>query len=206
MRADPSPAHLPVLLVEDDRLFAATLRLGLEAAGLQVVLAPSAEDALKFLETATVRLAIIDEGLPGCSGIEFATHLRERYGLPFIFLTACNKQDCVERAIGEGALAYLVKPVDVAQLLPMISTALARSAELGGLKANRDQLQSALDQERDISIATGIVMARLDIDHRAAFELLRRAARSSRRKLADVARELILNRGTALHPETCPTP
>ncbi len=203
MRADPTPAALPVLLVEDDRLFAATLRLGLEAAGLQVCLAPSAEDALNLLETVTVSLAIIDEGLPGCSGVEFAARLRERHGLPFIFLTACSNSGCVERAIGEGALAYLVKPVDVAQLLPMIFTAMARSAELADLRANRDQLQSALDQERDISVATGIVMARLDIEHRAAFDLLRRAARSSRRKLADVARELIVSRGSALQHETC---
>lgn len=203
MRADPLTTVLPVLLVEDDRLFAATLRLGLEAAGLQVYLAPSAEDALALLDTVAVRLAIIDEGLPGCSGVEFAARLRERHGLPFIFLTACNSSACVERAIGEGALAFLVKPVDVAQLLPMISTALARSAELADLRANRDQLQSALDQERDISIATGIVMARLNIDHQAAFELLRRAARSSRRKLAEVARELVVSRGTALQHETC---
>ena len=202
MRADPVPT-LPVLLVEDDRLFAATLRLGLEAAGLQVFLAPSAEDALNLLETVTVSLAIIDEGLPGCSGVEFAARLRERHGLPFIFLTACNQTGCIERAIGEGALAYLVKPVDVAQLLPMIFTAMARSAELADLRANRDQLQSALDQERDISVATGIVMARLDIEHRAAFDLLRRSARSSRRKLADVARELIVSRGSALQHETC---
>ncbi len=203
MRADSLPAALPVLLVEDDRLFAATLRLGLESAGLQVFLAPSAEDALNLLDAVTVRLAIIDEGLPGCSGVEFAALLRERHGLPFIFLTACNNSGCIERAIGEGALAYLVKPVDVAQLLPMIFTAMARSAELADLRANRDQLQSALDQERDISVATGIVMARLDIDHRAAFELLRRAARSRRRKLADVARELIVSRGSALQHETC---
>ena len=202
MRADPVPA-LPVLLVEDDRLFAATLRLGLEAAGLQVFLAPSAEDALNLLDSVTVGLAIIDEGLPGCSGVEFAARLRERHGLPFIFLTACNQTGCIERAIGEGALAYLVKPVDVAQLLPMIFTAVARSAELADLRANRDQLQSALDQERDISVATGIVMARLDIEHRAAFDLLRRSARSSRRKLADVARELIVSRGSALQHETC---
>lgn len=151
MRADPVPA-LPVLLVEDDRLFAATLRLGLEAAGLQVFLAPSAEDALNLLDSVTVGLAIIDEGLPGCSGVEFAARLRERHGLPFIFLTACNQTGCIERAIGEGALAYLVKPVDVAQLLPMIFTAMARS---------------------------------------------------SRRKLADVARELIVSRGSALQHETC---
>ena len=202
MRADPVPA-LPVLLVEDDRLFAATLRLGLEAAGLQVFLAPSAEDALNLLDSVTAGLAIIDEGLPGCSGVEFAARLRERHGLPFIFLTACNQTGCIERAIGEGALAYLVKPVDVAQLLPMIFTAMARSAELADLRANRDQLQSALDQERDISVATGIVMARLDIEHRAAFDLLRRSARSSRRKLADVARELIVSRGSALQHETC---
>jgi response regulator NasT len=92
----------------------------------------------------------------------------------------------------------MVKPVNVAQLLPMIATVLARNADLAKLRKTRDQLQTALDQERDVSIATGIVMARTGLDRLEAFELLRRAARSSRRKLADVAHDLIANRGASL--------
>ena len=79
-----------------------------------------------------------------------------------------------------------------------IATAIARGTELKALRTTRDQLQTALNQERDISIATGMVMVRLDLDRAGAFEFLRRQARSSRRKLGEVAHELIGNRGATL--------
>jgi response regulator NasT len=198
MCPDNPPLRYRLLLVEDDRLFSAALSLSLEAAGHAVTSTPSTEDALEVLAHHSFDLVIIDEGLPGCSGLDLAAILRERFRLPFFFLTGCDRGACIERAIGEGALAYLLKPVDVAQLITTIATVLARSADLADLRKTRDQLQTALDQERDVSIATGIVMARVGLDRAEAFEFLRRAARSSRRKLADVARELIENRGTAL--------
>jgi response regulator NasT len=192
----PEASRPRILLVEDERLFAATLGLGLEAAGYAVTIAASAEDALALLPERSFDLAILDEWLPGRSGLGLATILREEFHLAFIFLTACDTG--AQRAIGEGALAYLVKPVDVAQLLPMVATALARSVERARLQETRDQLQSAVDQQRDVSVATGLIMARMDMDLPESFELLRRAARASRRPLADVARELIANRGTVL--------
>jgi response regulator NasT len=198
MCPDQPPFRNRLLLVEDDRLYSATLSLGLEAAGHAVTSTTSAEGALEVLATDRFDLAIIDEHLPGRSGLELAPMLRERFGLAFFFLTGCDHDACVDRAIGEGTLAYMVKPVNVAQLLPMIATVLARNADLAKLRKTRDQLQTALDQERDVSIATGIVMARTGLDRLEAFELLRRAARSSRRKLADVAHDLIANRGASL--------
>lgn len=204
MCPDNLPLRYRLLLVEDDRLFSATLSLGLEAAGHAVTIAANAESALEVLARERFDLAIVDEGLPGSSGLDLAAVLRERFQLPFFFLTACDYDLCVERAIGEGALAYLVKPVNVAQLIPMIATVLARSADLANLRKTRDQLQTALDQERDVSIATGIIIARMSLDRPEAFEFLRRAARSSRRKLADVARDLIENRGAALKTDTLP--
>lgn len=198
MCPDNLPFRHHLLLVEDDRLFSATLSLALEDAGYAVTVTATTGEALDVLAQHSFELAIVDEGLPGGSGLDLAPLLRERFHVPFFFLTGSDLGACVDRAIGEGALAYLVKPVNVAQLKPMIATALARSADLAGLRKTRNQLQTALDQERDVSIATGIVMARVDLGRAEAFEFLRRAARSSRRKLADVAHDLIESRGSAL--------
>jgi response regulator NasT len=52
-------------------------------------------------------------------------------------------------------------------------------------------LQTALDLERDISVAVGITMAEHRLSRDQAFKRLRAAARSQRRRLADVAAELI---------------
>jgi two-component system, response regulator PdtaR len=198
MCPDQPPCCYQLLLVDDDRPFSATLSLGLEAAGHAVTSTASAEDALEVLAHNSFDLAIIAERLTGGSGLDLAPILRERFGLAFLFLADNDHGTGVARAIGEGALAYLVKPVSVAQLLPMIATVLARNADLAELRKTRDQLQTALDQERDVSIAIGIIIARMGLNRPDAFEFLRRAARSGRRKLADVARDLIESRGAAL--------
>mgnify|MGYP006184208731 CR=1 FL=1 len=104
---DTSPQ---LLLVEDDRLNAATLGDGLRAHGYGVHVARSAEEALALLGTTRIDLVILDEKLPGMTGLEFAAVLREHHGLPLIFLTAFGDPGRVRSAIERGALAYLVKP------------------------------------------------------------------------------------------------
>jgi two-component system, response regulator PdtaR len=198
MCPDQPPCCYRLLLVDDDRPFSATLRLGLEAAGHLVTCTASVADTLEVLVHSRFDLAIIEESLTGGPCVDLAPMLRERFDLPVLILSRCDHHTRVARAIDEGALAYLLKPVSVTQLLPMIATALARNADLAALRKTCNQLQTALDQERDVSIATGIIIARMGLDRSEAFEFLRRAARSSRRKLADVARDLIGNHGAAL--------
>jgi AmiR/NasT family two-component response regulator len=52
-------------------------------------------------------------------------------------------------------------------------------------------LQAALDNEREISIAVGITMMQYRLERRAAFELVRNAARKRRIKLVDLAKDII---------------
>lgn len=185
---DTSPQ---LLLVEDDRLNAATLGEGLRAHGYGVHVARSAEEALALLGTTRFDLVILDEKLPGMTGLEFAAVLREHHGLPLIFLTAFGDPGRVRSAIERGALAYLVKPIDVEQLLSNVRTALARSEELRQLRSTGQNLQRALDERREISIAVGILMERLRIDRQPAFEMLRKTARAQRRRIADVAKDMM---------------
>ena len=180
-----------LLLVEDDRLISATLSAGLCEHGYQVSTSRSAEEALPLLADGAFDLAILDEQLPGMSGLEFAALLNEQLSLPVIFLTAFGDPGRVRSAVERGALGYLVKPIDVAQLLPTLRTALARSEDLRRLHRNGQNLQRALDERREISIAVGILMERLRIERQPAFEMLRKTARTQRRKIEDVARDLM---------------
>lgn len=189
---DEEPDQRPsLLLVEDDRLVSATLAAGLRDHGYRVTTARSAEDALPQLADDSFDLAILDEQLPGMTGLEFAALLNEQLSLPVIFLTAFGDPGRVRSAVERGALGYLVKPIDVEQLLPTLRTALARSEDLRRLHRTGQNLQRALDERREISIAVGILMERLRIDRQPAFEVLRKTARTQRRKIEDVARELM---------------
>ncbi len=108
-----------------------------------------------------------------------------------MLLTAYSDQLIVEQAAAYGALGYLVKPVDTRQLVPAIEAALARATELRSLRMTGQQLQNALNSEREISVAVGITMVQYRLGRKAAFDLLRKTARNQRRKLAELAIEII---------------
>jgi len=191
-----------ILLVDDDRLVLSTLSSGLSRAGYSVNTAESVNDAEAFLASGErPDLAILDVNMPGRSGLELAERLHSFDHIPFMLLTAYSDREIVDRATVCGALGYLVKPVDTPQLLPAIKAAFARAKDIQSLQATGRQLQEALDNEREISIAIGITMMQYRLDRKAAFELLRKTARSQNRKLAELAADVIkasetLNLGT----------
>lgn len=136
-------------------------------------------------------LALLDMRLPGMSGLEVARRLREETQVPFLFLSAYADEDLVQQASEHGALGYLVKPLDTPQIIAPIETALARAREIRALRASESQLTVALAGARDISTAVGVIMERNRCTQDAAFERLRGSARAQRRKVTDLAVEVI---------------
>jgi AmiR/NasT family two-component response regulator len=181
-----------LLLVDDDRLVLATLARGLQQAGYGVTTAESTEEVEALLASGErPDLAILDIRMSGADGLHLAQRLRELDHIPFMMLSAYSDPSMIDEATRHGALAYLVKPLDIVQLVPSIEAALSRANELQSLRETRQRLQAALDAERDISVAVGITMMQHRLERRAAFELLRKTARSRRSKLAEVAAEII---------------
>jgi two-component system, response regulator PdtaR len=191
---DLAKAHL--LLVDDERLVISTLTHGLQQVGYRISSAESAEEA-EILLAGGVRpdLAILDIRMQGQDGLYLARRLHELDHIPFIMFSAYSEQAMIDQATQAGALGYLVKPLDVTQMVPAIEAALARANELQDLRTTRLQLQAALDSERDISIAVGICMVQQGLNRKNAFEWLRKSARSQRCKLGEMASELIQTTG-----------
>lgn len=186
-----------LLVVEDDRLVLSMIASGLTHAGYCVTTAESSEDAEAWLASGErPDLAILDVRMPGQGGLDLARRLHELDHIPFMMLSAYSDAQTVEQATRCGALGYAVKPQDIPQLVPAIESALARANELQGLRETRRQLQLALDGERNISVATGIVMMEHRLKRGDAFALLRDSARKQRRKLADLADEVVQARET----------
>ncbi|MBI2510005.1 MAG: response regulator [Betaproteobacteria bacterium] len=179
-----------LLVVDDDRLVLAALTEGLRAAGYRVTGAASGEDALAMAGRDAPDLALLDVRMPGMSGIEVGSRLREA-GVPFLFLSAYGDWDIVRQAAEEGSLGYLVKPLDIRQIVPSIEAALTRAREIRKLRESEAQLTTALAGSREISMAVGLLMMRDRLDRKQAFELLRSHARAQRRAMGEIAGELL---------------
>jgi two-component system, response regulator PdtaR len=193
MNASKQQTHpaVRILLVDDDRLSLAITGEGLGKQGYLVETTLDGHEALTLCKQNPPDLAILDVRMPGKSGIDVARELRTTTDVPYLFLSAYGESDIVKIAVEEGALGYLMKPIDVPQIVPTIEAALARARELRAMREREAQLHTALVAGRESSIAVGLLMERYRLDRATAFEALRLNARSQRRKLEEVAADMV---------------
>lgn len=103
-----------ILIVEDNPVIAEDLsaymkEFGYEPAGIAV----NADEALKLLRQNSADLVLLDVGLEGeIDGIQLALLIRDKFEVPFIFLTAFYDDKTIERIKETRPNAYLVKPID----------------------------------------------------------------------------------------------
>jgi response regulator NasT len=192
MSASVPPRRL-VLLVDDDPLLLDYLNTVLDHAGYDTVTAGSAAEALQRVaeREADIALALLDISMPGMSGLDLARRLKEHTSVAFMFLSSVDDAETARQAASHGAVGFLVKPVDAARLLPAFESALARADEIRQLRRTEANLNAALAAGRETSLAVGLLMARFQTDRNTAFEVLRDHARSNRRKINEVAEQLV---------------
>lgn len=187
---ETAAAHL-ILIVDDDTLTSQLVAHVLEAVGYQTMLATSGEQAMQMAVDHQPDLVSLDVEMPGMSGLEVGRHLKEQTAIPFMFVSSHSELDVVKQALAHGAIGYLTKPFETAQILPAFGAALARADDIRRLMRTEINLTNALASGRETSMAVGLLMAKFQIDRDHAFEGLREFARSNRRKINDVARQLL---------------
>jgi FixJ family two-component response regulator len=108
---------------------------------------------------------VLDLELPGLSGLELQRTLeQEASALPIIFLTGRGNIASSVQAMKHGAVDFLTKPVDDADLIAAIRDALARSQALRLERSERDRAQKSLSSltERERQVLERIVAGRLN--------------------------------------------
>jgi two-component system, cell cycle response regulator DivK len=104
----------PILLVEDDEETRFAYRSLLEHAGWRVYEAADGEQALRMVDSALPRVAVIDISIPGVDGWEMTRRLKvdERTrNVPVLLVTGHALDEDRQRARDLGCAGYLVKPV-----------------------------------------------------------------------------------------------
>jgi response regulator NasT len=194
----PASSRRLILLVDDDTFLLDYIATVLRQAGYDTVVAASAAEALQRIaereaahQEPGFALALLDISMPGMSGLELARRLKEHAEVPFMFLSAVDDAETARQAASHGAVGFVVKPVDAARLLPAFEAALARADEIRQLRRTEANLNAALAAGRETSLAVGLLMARYQTDRNTAFEVLRDHARARRRKMNEVAEQIV---------------
>ena len=125
-----SAAKPVVLVVEDDAAIRRGLIDSLRFAGYQVIETGDGMEAQRILRGTELDLVLLDVALPGRSGFELLTELRDsRPTLPVIMVTARGAEEDRVRGLRSGADDYVVKPFSSSELLARVEAVLRRSAE-----------------------------------------------------------------------------
>jgi FixJ family two-component response regulator len=161
-----------VFVVDDDPLVLRALERMLRTEGFAVEVFASATALLERLPYDGVACVLTDLQMPGVSGLDFQDTLRARgQTMPIVFLTGHGDVPSTARAMREGAIDFLEKPVDESRLLDAITRALARASAVHERRlADREtaaRLARLTKREREV----GELVARGLLNKQIAFEL-----------------------------------
>ena len=185
----------------------ATLAHGLSQAGYGVIDADNGDDAILLAREHKPDLALLDIRMEGKSGFDVAAYLRDVCHMPFMFLSAFTDDDTVRQVKALGAVAYLVKPLDIRQIVPAVEAAFA-NLQAGRINGNQTATnpgpaaRSAASQlaaaesgehvlEQIVALAVGVLMHRFSLGRGAALDRLKRMAATERTPLAEQAEKLV---------------
>jgi response regulator NasT len=182
-----------ILVVDDDRLVLATVAHGLSQAGYRVIDADNGDEAILLARQHKPDLALLDIRMEGMSGFDVAEYLRDHLHVPFMFLSAFADDETLQKVKALGAVAYLVKPLDIGQILPAVAAA------INGVQARSvppvlaaPPAAAAGDAALDpVPLAVGVLMHRYSLQRATALERLRRLAADEQRSLHDQALRLV---------------
>ena len=183
--------NLRVLIADEDEAKLDGLRKTLEGLGHEVVpFAVSVAEAAELISREDPSLTIVMVHKDDDHALSLISEAVEFASGPVIATVRDGDADFLARAAEHGISAY-VEGTNPQSVQGAIEVALRRYREREQLAGKVDQLEGALQRRIVIERAKGILMERHTLDERGAFDLLRDHARSTSRRVVDVAQAVV---------------
>jgi response regulator NasT len=137
-------------------------------------------------------LIITDIRMPDGDGLNAAKQVASQRFIPVILFTAFHDSAILQQAADAHVFAYLVKPIERDQLESAIAIAWQRFEQFQRLQQETSDLRQALEDRKVIEKAKGILMKNRQLDEDAAFRRLQKLSRDENKKMAEIARMIVL--------------
>jgi response regulator NasT len=183
---------LRVILVDDERERAESVRTALDANGFQVVaILPTGAALESQVRALAADIIICDIDAPDRDTLEDMGRVSLDQLRPVIMFAQDGKPETIKAAIEAGLAAYVVDGLKPERVRPVVDVAIARFAQFQELRSELDKARTTLAERKLVERAKGILMKRRSIDEAAAHALMRRMAMDQKLRLIDIANKII---------------
>ena len=162
------------VLIVDDAIFMQKVASGMLSVKYETITASSGAEALELYEKEKPDLILSDLIMPGMTGLELQQALQERYteNIPFMFMTADEREENESRGLESGAMDYIRKPFNKDVLLRRVDNIIRHVERIEGLKmvAETDPMTGLLNKAcaqttlADVCRTAGGVLMMVDLD------------------------------------------
>lgn len=121
-----------ILIVEDDRMIAESVKNHLETWGYEAVIAEHFQNILEDVTSSAPDLILLDITLPSYNGFYWCREIRKLFKMPIIFLSSASDNMNIVMAMDMGGDDFIAKPFDMAALTAKIGAMLRRSYSFSG--------------------------------------------------------------------------
>jgi DNA-binding response OmpR family regulator len=127
---------ISILIADDEEDIADLIAIHLEKEGYHVIKVSDGQEAVRVVETQSIDLLILDIMMPKMDGYEVTRHIRERYNMPIIFLSAKTSDFDKVQGLVIGADDYMTKPFTTIELVARVNAQLRRFMKLNQPKTD----------------------------------------------------------------------
>ncbi len=113
-----------ILIVENEETVASTIQEYLEIVGYQSLVANTAGEAIKALNTSNIDMVITDINLGGMDGLDLTEEVKKEHNVDVIVMTGYTEEYSYESVIGKGASDLIFKPIRFEELVLRIKRVL----------------------------------------------------------------------------------
>lgn len=190
--AAASTAARTVVVAEDEALIRMDIVEMLEDAGYRVLAqAENGERAVALAAEHRPDLVLMDVKMPVMDGITAAEQIAAQRIAPVVLLTAFSQRELVERAREAGAMAYVVKPFTVEDVVPAIEIAISRFEEIRALENEVSDMKEQFATRKLVERAKSLLQTKMGLSEPEAFRWIQKTSMDRRLSMREVAEAII---------------
>ncbi|HST73693.1 MULTISPECIES: ANTAR domain-containing response regulator [Kocuria] len=181
-----------VVVAEDEALIRLDIVEMLGEAGYDVVAeADNGQRAVELAREHRPDLVLMDVKMPVLDGITAAEQIASERIAPVVLLTAFSQRELVERAREAGAMAYVVKPFTVDDVVPAIEIAISRFEEITALEREVSDMKEQFATRKLVERAKSLLTTKMGLTEPEAFRWIQKTSMDRRLSMREVAEAII---------------